>query len=199
MRERATLKILEMISDGVVDMADVMVAFLEVPYSGASIGSFEYQFAKLHAKRLVGREKRELEKKTRQRFYSMISKLKEDGLLEKARGDDGTFLRITPLGKRKFDILAAKKSDALPDPRYPKSKDGSHVIVAFDVPEKERRKREWLRCALKNLEFQLIQQSVWIGKTKIPKGFLEDLRDMKLAGYVEIFEISKKGTLRHVA
>ncbi|MBI5742808.1 MAG: hypothetical protein HZA25_03140, partial [Candidatus Niyogibacteria bacterium] len=103
MRERVTLKILEALGDGVVDMADLMIAFLKVPYAGASIGSFEYQFSKLHNKRLAERARRELEKKARQRFYSTVNRLKKDGLLAKERRSDTAFLKLTPLGKKKLD------------------------------------------------------------------------------------------------
>lgn len=192
------MKILGAISDGVVDVADLMTAFLKLPYYKASVGSFEYQFQKLHTKRMADREKRELEKKARQRFYSAVSRLREDGLLKKDGGRKNAYFEITSLGRKKLGTLLMNKDGTLPEPRYASSSGEHHVIVTFDIPEKERRKREWLRCVLKNLKFQMIQQSVWIGKTKIPKDFLNDLHEMKLSKYVEIFEVSKKGTLCHV-
>ena len=68
----------------------------------------------------------------------------------------------------------------------------------IDIPESERKKRAWLRSALKNLNFKMIQQSVWIGKVRIPEEFLRDLRNMHLTEYVEIFEISKAGSLQQI-
>ena len=72
------------------------------------------------------------------------------------------------------------------------------MIVVFDVPEKERRKRDWLRSVLKRLELKMVQKSVWIGKVKIPKELLDDLFNLKLLDYVEIFEVSKSGSLRQL-
>ena len=52
--------------------------------------------------------------------------------------------------------------------------------------------------ALKNIGLRLIQQSVWMGKVKIPKEFLDDIRELHLANFVEIFEITKSGSLNQV-
>ncbi|MBI5742583.1 MAG: hypothetical protein HZA25_01965 [Candidatus Niyogibacteria bacterium] len=86
----------------------------------------------------------------------------------------------------------------MPEAKYGELKKGNYAIVTFDVPERERRKREWLRCVLKNLKFRPVQQSVWLGRTKIPIDFLDDLKDLNMTDYVEIFEVSRQGTLRHV-
>ena len=50
------------------------------------------------------------------------------------------------------------------------------VIFSFDIPEKERVKRAWVRGVLKNLGFTMIQQSVWLGKGPLPKQFTERLQ-----------------------
>ena len=44
----------------------------------------------------------------------------------------------------------------------------------------------------------MIQKSVWIGKVKIPKEFLDDLFKLRLIDYIEIFEISKAGSLKNL-
>ena len=72
------------------------------------------------------------------------------------------------------------------------------IIVIFDIPERERRKRAWLRLALKNIGLKLIQRSVWMGKVQIPKEFLDDIRELHLVNFVEIFEITKSGSLNQV-
>ena len=72
------------------------------------------------------------------------------------------------------------------------------VIVIFDVPEKEKWKREWLRNTLRELGMKNVQKSVFIGKVKIPELFLENMRKLHAIDYVEIFEIGKTGTLKHV-
>ena len=66
------------------------------------------------------------------------------------------------------------------------------------MPEKERRKRGWLRGALRFLNFKMFQQSVWIGKNKIPEQFLFDLRQKNLLPYIHIMEVNKGGTVREL-
>jgi DNA-binding transcriptional regulator PaaX len=78
---------------------------------------------------------------------------------------------------------------------YKKIFDNKLKVIIFDIPEKERHKREWLRVSLLALGFSFLQQSVWMGKNKIPESFIVDLRDRKLLPCVEIFEINQKGTI----
>ena len=56
------------------------------------------------------------------------------------------------------------------------------VMVMFDIPEKKRKIRNWLRLQLKLWDFKMIQQSVWLGKGPLPKEFNERL---------DLFDISK--------
>lgn len=70
------------------------------------------------------------------------------------------------------------------------------TIVIFDIPEKHKGKREWLRYILRRLGFEMAQKSVFMGKVNIPQRFLVDLGKMGLIGFVEIFEVSKEGSLK---
>jgi len=45
------------------------------------------------------------------------------------------------------------------------------IMVLFDIPEKKRKIRNWVRLQLKLWEFEMIQQSVWLGKGPLPKEF----------------------------
>lgn len=82
----------------------------------------------------------------------------------------------------------------------PKAENGpTFIIVAFDIPEREKRKRNWLRQSLCRMGLSMVQKSVWIGRVKLPEDFIESLRHLKLADCVEIFEITKTGTLKHLA
>jgi hypothetical protein len=42
----------------------------------------------------------------------------------------------------------------------------------------------------------MVQQSFWIGKTKIPQEFIKDLKKMNLIDYVEFFQAEKLGSLQ---
>ena len=108
------------------------------------------------------------------------------------------FFSITPRGKKKLDILLLRKTQVLPRINYnvvPEEKNNL-LIVAFDIPEKERRKRDWLRSSLRHLGLKMIQKSVWIGKIKLPDDFIKDIGVLNLAQFVHIFEVGKEGSLR---
>ena len=60
------------------------------------------------------------------------------------------------------------------------------------------RERDILRDIMKLLGFNIIHQSVWVGKVKLPKQFIIDLEIMGILKYVEIMEVTKKGSLKNV-
>ncbi|HDH31265.1 MAG TPA: CRISPR-associated endonuclease Cas2, partial [Candidatus Wolfebacteria bacterium] len=140
----------------------------------------------------------ELKRKAKQRYHSLIYKLKKDNLIKESVKGDKKFFIITKKGKDKLSLLIKRNKKMLPKIFYQKEKGDKFIIIAFDVPETERIKRDWLREVIKNLGFKMIQKSVWIGKIKIPKEFLNDLLKLKLVDFVEIFEISKIGSLKHI-
>jgi len=126
-----------------------------------------------------------------QQFYSLLNKLKNQGFIKKEGKNKKTIWSITQKGLEKLKIIKEKKLNI----DYPKEKGDKLIIITFDIPEKEKHKRYWLRSVLVALDFKLLQKSVWIGKTKIPSDFLNDLKDQKMLNYVHIFKISKSGTI----
>ena len=99
----------------------------------------------------------------------------------------------------KLKILKKQPIGPLLEKTYEKESSERVTIVIFDIPEKERRKRDWLRAVLKNLGLKMIQKSVWIGKVKIPEALIKDLKRLNLIECVEIFEVSRTGSLEHIA
>jgi DNA-binding PadR family transcriptional regulator len=130
----------------------------------------------------------------RHNLYSLLYKLQKQGLIEKDKKDNKTFWRITIAGKKKLEAL--KNVFYLPKRNYKKEKDEGFNVVIFDIPEKERFKRKWLRSQLISLGFSMLQKSVWIGKNKLPKEFLNDLNYLGLIDFIQIFKISKTGTIK---
>ena len=116
-----------------------------------------------------------------------LSRMKRNGLLNNAHRNwsvthEGKML----LAKRKEDIPKLSRSYHNKDRKFKKE-----VIVVFDIPEKRRRYRDWLRDELTNLGFQQIQKSVWFGPT-LPKEFVNFLDEERLLKYVRFFKVSKK-------
>jgi len=78
---------------------------------------------------------------------------------------------------------------------YIKKNSDINILVIFDIPEKYSPKRRWLRDVLTYLDYEMAQKSVWIGKKILPDNFIEDLYEQKINTYIEIFEVSKMGTM----
>ena len=68
------------------------------------------------------------------------------------------------------------------------------VMVLFDIPEKKRKVRNWLRLQLKLWDFEMLQQSVWLGKGPLPKEFTDRLRLLDIYEGVKILKIQNVKT-----
>ena len=191
MKGDLSLKILEVIGQAAISTGDIIAAILTSPY-GASVGRMESSLRKMNRERSSD----EIKYFQQQRYYNAIYWLKRDGLLEKSRS--GKLLKLSIKGKEKLKALREIHKFALPSRNYQAESTPGIVIVAFDVPEKERQKRNWLRARLRTMGLQMIQKSLWFGRKKLPREFLEDIRSLKMTEYIEIFEISRSGTLRHL-
>lgn len=140
------------------------------------------------------------EYRQRQQFYSLLNQLKNQGFIEKKENNKRKSVwKITKRGLEKLKLIKEKKNSKKFVINYKKERDNKLKVVAFDVPEKERYKRAWLRAVLISLGFMLLQESVWIGKNKIPEEFIQDIRRQRMLSYVHIFEISKKGTVGQIS
>lgn len=199
MKGETTLIILECIGDVAIDMMDLTAAFLTAGY-GASVGKIEREFKERSVERLWWRANKLEEQKQKRRFDKMLYRLKNDDLIEDKVNNGKSYFKLTSKGKERFEILKKRRANALPSNVYSShsQKSDKFVIVVFDIPERERRKRAWLRSALRNIGFQLVQKSVWMGKVRIPKEFLDDLKELRLVEFVEVFEISKAGSLQQL-
>lgn len=188
MKGRILLKALEILKEGVTNQIDFFEAVLASGY-GANMGKIDYEYEKIQrAREKAGHNERTIKERKR-RLQIFISKMKHDGLITEI--DKNRKMKISKEGIQKLNDI----KNRLPDRHYKKEKDSKLTIVSFDVPERLRRKRNWLREVLKNLGFSMIHQSVWVGKIKIPQEMIGDLEDLKILEFVEIFEISKRGSL----
>ncbi len=204
MKGDITLKILETLKKNTLDSIDLLEAFLTSGY-GSSFAAIEYNWNRISKKRSY---KNSTEKakdiltkkdwdKINKRFNAMLSKLKKDDLIEKSKNKSKIIIKITEKGKKKINDIK-KKNSIFPNNNYKTAKNNNFILFMFDIPEKERNKRKWIRSVLTRMEFKLIQKSVWLGKTKIPKEFLNDLRKLGIIQFIEILEITKTGSLKQL-
>lgn len=66
-----------------------------------------------------------------------------------------------------------------------------NMIISFDIPEKDRFVRHWLRNQIKIFDYKMLQQSLWIGPSPLPPAFLRRLEDLKIRKNVKTFKIIK--------
>jgi len=133
--------------------------------------------------------------RNKRRFYSVLNQLKKQGFISKGSHGKETFWEITEKGIKHIEKFSDKLN--LPKRNYKKEKNDGLIIVVFDIPEKYRHKRNWIRQSLISLEFNLLQKSVWIGKNKIPQTFLKDMAELGIIDDVHIFSVIKAGTIKN--
>ncbi|KKS87730.1 MAG: hypothetical protein UV62_C0029G0010 [Parcubacteria group bacterium GW2011_GWC1_43_11] len=190
-RSQIAMKILETIGGAALETSDILLAIMTSSY-GSSHSRIERR--KEEIQQVRGKIIAELKEK--QKLYNLISYLKKGGLVIKKRKSNREIWGMTEKGEKELKKLKTYYGKSvLPPRRYKSEASDSLTIIAFDIPEKERQKRDWLRRKLIEMKFKLVQGSVWAGKRKIPEDFVEDLNLCKLLPCVEIFTVSKTGTL----
>ena len=133
-----------------------------------------------------------IDTKARASFVNVLSNLKREGLVEQSKKRTGV-LTITEEGKAWLQERRGKRL-----PRFALANEKDYLkIIAFDIPESHKAKRQWLRNTIAGIGFSMLQKSVWIGEQKLPAGFVEDLNALGLARYVHIFAVAKQGTISY--
>lgn len=126
-----------------------------------------------------------------QTLSAILSRLKRQGLVARSGSPGSSRWRITPKGNRRLHENIEIVVD-LPE------KDGVPRLVTFDIPEKERRKRDIVRTELKACDYRQLQKSVWIGFRPLPKQFIERLDELRLKNKIHILSIRDGGTIEHL-
>ncbi len=192
-RGQILIKILELLHEQTMTQIDFFSAVLAGGY-GASSSKIEYEYQK--RRRISSHQRSQMgdlvSKKLR--LQKFLSKLKHDGLIKETKGSNARFI-ISEAGKVKLIQLKKKFQNK----HYEiKDKKVNPVIISFDIPESFSRKRAWLREVIRNLGFEMVHKSVWVGNIKLPEQLVLDLDRMNILEFIEIFEVSKTGTLRKV-
>ncbi len=179
------LTVLDRLMSGVEFFADFSMMMMTSRY-GESLSSMQRRSAEQQF--FIGK-KDDLSSQERKRIRDIIYYLERNNLVVKNKSR----FQITPKGIKKAKELRLKFPHLKP---YEKVKSENPILISFDIPEKFRPKRRWLREVLSNLGFKFIHRSVWIGFVKIPEQFIKDLEELKISRYVEIIELSNTGTIK---
>jgi len=194
MKGENRLKVFELLENSILAIDEILFVF-SLPY-GSSFHKIEASLRKYREKRDLYIRQMRQNKENQNRFKHFMYHLRKEGLVENIGKDNGMFIKLTSSGKKLLHKLRRRKEQSLPESKYPIQEKDELKIIIFDIPEAEKRKRAWLRSVLRNLEFTMIQKSVWSGKTKLPQEFISQLHELNLLSYVEIFTISKTGSLK---
>lgn len=186
-RNEMTLRVLELLSHGIVGSFEIFMA--------CSPGG-KYQKVRTVERRHAAISTFFENERDAQRFYSFLYFLQKSGLILKQRKEKSFLWRITKKGYAKQIVLRDKESIWLfPPVLYDPEPSSTLTIIIFDVSEKERNKREWLRRALQSMKFTMVQKSVWTGMFLLPPQFIRDLKELELVSCVKIFSAIELGNL----
>ncbi|MDP3948074.1 MAG: hypothetical protein Q8Q41_05315 [bacterium] len=125
-----------------------------------------------------------------------LSRLKKNGLAEHSHG----VWSGTKKGREYLKRYVARFRElapALSERRrkgpmvVPSSPQNRNMIIAFDIPERERRKRNWLRSELAIHDFMQLQKSVWMGPAPLPADFIRLLNELHLLPHMKFFRASE--------
>lgn len=148
--------------------------FMPVPY-GRSLGRVVRDAERLAAKCPHNFSLRSVES-----VSVALSRLKKRGLVVRTGPNKKTLWRITNAGRHHFKSVNESVKSRLPP------KDGKIRLVTFDIPEKIRNQRYWLRSHLLSCDYTHFQKSVWVGTRPLPKELLSELKERKLDNYVYV-------------
>ena len=65
------------------------------------------------------------------------------------------------------------------------------LLVLFDIPENKKGEREWFRRQLRELGYEMIQRSVWLGPGPLPAEFIEYIKTIGLRDCIKAFVVTK--------
>lgn len=110
----------------------------------------------------------------------------------KSKTLDSSFRRLVKRGLVVFDDngqpCLTEKAFLRTKSFQPTKLKGSHLIIIFDIPEKERHLRSHLRLLLKELSFKMVQQSVWSCEYDYKEYLAAEIHDYALDRYVILYE-----------
>ncbi|MFH0804264.1 MAG: hypothetical protein V1896_01530 [Candidatus Zambryskibacteria bacterium] len=117
-------------------------------------------------------------------FKSTLSRLKSKGFIEIKSGK----WFLTKAGKEYFENkrrLSTKFASSFPL-NSPKN-----LLLMFDIPESKKAEREWLRWHLREFQYFMIQKSVWVGPSPLPKKFKDHAKNIGLNDFIKTFKLAK--------
>jgi CRISPR-associated endonuclease Cas2 len=67
-----------------------------------------------------------------------------------------------------------------------------NLMVIYDVPEEQKKERDWFRRHLKKFGYIMIQRSIWVGPSPLPKDFIDYVKSIGLKDKLKTFKLAKE-------
>ena len=110
--------------------------------------------------------------------------LHKNGFLEKK---DGKFF----INKKGRECLEKKKKIYLRNFEPALNNNPKNLLLLYDIPEDKKKERDWFRRTLIKYSFIMIQRSVWVGPSPLPKEFLDYVKSIGLKDSIKTFKLEK--------
>ncbi len=117
---------------------------------------------------------------SRSTYYQNLYRLKKRGLIENKNDSFKLSEKGLSYYKNSHKLIRIKLNKK------------NRIILIFDIPENQKKTREWLRRQIKSWDFTMIQKSVWSGFGPLPKEFDKRLKFLKIDKCVKIFKVQIK-------
>jgi hypothetical protein len=65
------------------------------------------------------------------------------------------------------------------------------LIIMYNLPKDKKKEREWLLRHLQKFDYIMIQRSVWVGPSPLPKDFLNYVKKMGLSDKIRTLKLAK--------
>ena len=120
----------------------------------------------------------------KQSINNAIYKLNKNGYISKGNN----FISLLPRGRK---YVESKKTRFVTfDSPFPKDSP-KNLLLMFDIPEDQKAEREWFRYQLREFGYEMVQKSVWVGPSPLPKDFMSYINEIKLKSCIKTFKLAK--------
>lgn len=123
----------------------------------------------------------------RRSLYHALRRMERRYLVGVKRRGQGDEWYLTDEGERLARLLKVKLQHAAQQKRW----DGKWRVVIFDIPERIRGRRDFLRKELASLGFHQLQKSVWVTPYPLPPEFMELVGELELGKHFRVLTVER--------
>lgn len=95
------------------------------------------------------------------------------------------------INKNGKDYLNKNKKQYLKNFEIIENDGPKNLLLLYDIPEDKKNERDWFRRTLIKFGFIMIQRSVWVGPSPLPKEFLDYVKLIGLKDSTKTFKLEK--------